>query len=253
MSITGEGPGRAPCKVGPPITDITAGILAAMGTLAAYTHRLKTGEGQRVDTSLFEAGITHTYWQSAIALATGEAPHSMGSAHPLNAPYQAFQTKDGWITLGAANQKNWLKTLEALAVPALADDPRFASNHQRMNHREALEEVLSAVFCEDSTESWLSRLEAVGVPAGPVLDVRQMHADPQTLAREMVVEVPHSREGAIKTLGLPVKFSQTPGRVNQGAPIFGEHSREVLLELGYGETEIQALVAAGAAVLPSSM
>ena len=108
MSITGEGPGRAPVKCGAPVTDITAGILAAMGVLAAYTHRLKTGQGQRVDASLFEAGIVHTYWQSAIALATGTAPGPLGSAHPLSAPYQAFETADGWITIGAANQANWL-------------------------------------------------------------------------------------------------------------------------------------------------
>src|SRR5215475_8170119 len=108
MSITGEGPGRPPVKCGAPVTDITAGILAAMGILAAYTHRLKTGEGQAVDTSLFEAGIVHTYWQSAICFATGVPPGPMGSAHPLSAPYQAFQTADGWITIGAANQANWI-------------------------------------------------------------------------------------------------------------------------------------------------
>src|SRR5215831_7619141 len=114
MSITGEGPGRAPVKCGAPVTDITAGILAAMGVLAAYVHRLKTGQGQRVDTSLFEAGIVHTYWQSAIALATGVAPGPLGSAHPLSAPYQAFETQDGWITLGAANQNNWSRLLDLL-------------------------------------------------------------------------------------------------------------------------------------------
>ncbi len=116
MSVTGEGPGRPPMKCGPPVTDITAGILAAMGVLAAYTRRLKTGQGQVVDTSLFEAGITHTYWQSAIAMATGTAPGPMGSAHPLNAPYEAFETADGWITIGAANQTNWLRMLKAVGM-----------------------------------------------------------------------------------------------------------------------------------------
>ncbi len=121
MSITGEGPGRPPVKVGAPVTDITAGILGAMGVLAAYVHRLSSGEGQRVDTSLFEAGVVHTYWQSAICLATGVSPGPMGSAHPLSAPYQAFETADGWITLGAANQANWLRLLEVLEAPDLAD------------------------------------------------------------------------------------------------------------------------------------
>ena len=248
MSVTGEGPGRPPCKVGPPVTDITAGIVAAMGTLAAYTHRLKTGEGQKVDTSLFEAGITHTYWQSAIALATGVAPGPMGSAHPLNAPYQAFQTKDGWMTVGAANQKNWLKLLDVLEHPELDNDPRFADNHGRQTHLKELEDALTPLFRQHTTEEWLERLEAVGMPAGPVLDVCQMHEDPQTLARDMVVEVEHSTVGKVRTIGLPVKFSKTPGRVNHGAPVYGEHTREVLAEYGFGTDEVENLVASGAAV-----
>ena len=135
MSITGEGPGRPPVKVGAPITDITAGLLACIGVNAAYAHKLKTGQGQRVDTSLFEAGIIQTYWQSAIAFATGVSPGPLGSAHPLSAPYQAFETADGWITIGAANQANWLKLTDALEADALRDDPRFATNASRMaNH-----------------------------------------------------------------------------------------------------------------------
>ena len=146
MSITGEGPGRPPVKVGAPVSDITAGILGAMGALAAYVRRLRTGEGQRVDTSLFEAGIVHTYWQSAIALATGVAPGPMGSAHPLNAPYQAFRTADGWICVGAANQRNWERLLGLIDAPGLAADPRFATNRDRMENREALEAALNAVL-----------------------------------------------------------------------------------------------------------
>ena len=146
MSITGEGPGRPPVKCGAPMTDITAGILAAMGVLAAYVHRLKTGEGQRVDASLFEAGIVHTYWQSAIALATGIAPGPLGSAHPLNAPYQAFETADGWITIGAANQANWLKLTDALEASTLKSDARFASNAARMANLPALVATLTPLF-----------------------------------------------------------------------------------------------------------
>src|SRR5690348_13401642 len=126
MSITGEGPGRPPVKVGAPVTDITAGVLACMGVLAALHRRNQTGQGQMVDTSLFEAGIMHTYWQSAICFATGTPPGPMGSAHPLNAPYQAFPTADGWITVGAANQANWQRLLRVLDAEALAEDPRFA-------------------------------------------------------------------------------------------------------------------------------
>lgn len=245
MSITGEGPGRPPVKVGAPVSDITAGILAAMGVLAAYAHRLKTGEGQMVDTSLFEAGIVHTYWQSAIAFATGVAPGAMGSAHPLNAPYQAFRTADGWITVGAANQKNWLLLVGVLEAPALADDPRFSDNAARMRDLPALEAALAPFFAARGSAEWLGLLEAAGVPAGPVLDVSQMHEDPQTLARGMVVEVEHARAGRMRTLGLPVKFSATPGAVAAGAPLLGEHSRAILREHGYTDAQIEALVEAG--------
>jgi len=245
MSVTGEGPGRPPMKCGPPVTDITAGILAAMGVLAAYSNRLRTGRGQAVDTSLFEAGITHTYWQSAIAMATGVAPGPMGSAHPLNAPYEAFETADGWITIGAANQTNWLRLLKAIGADALAEDLRFALNRDRMANRQALAATLAPIFRAQSSAEWLARLEAGGVPAGPVLDVNAMHRDPQTQAREMVVEVDHPRVGRMKTLGLPVKFSDTPGRVHGPAPLLGEHSRAILAEAGYTAEEIDSLITRG--------
>jgi len=246
MSITGEGPGRPPVKCGGPITDITAGILAAMAIAAAYVHRLRTGEGQRIDGSLLEAGIIHTYWQSAIALATGRAPAAMGSAHPLNAPYQAFETADGWITVGAANQANWLKLVEALGRPGLADDPRFASNEARMENLEALVATLAPLLREAPSAQWLARLEQAGVPAGAVLDITQMLADPQARAREMVIRVPHGRLGETRALGFPVKLSRTPVSFARGAPVYGEHTREVLAEHGYTDEEIDALVASGA-------
>ena len=243
MSITGEGPGRQPVKVGAPMTDITAGILAAMGVLAAYVHRLKTGQGQMVDTSLFEAGITHTYWQSAIFLATGISPGPMGSAHPLMAPYQAFQTKDGWLNVGAANQANWERLLQALDAAELGRDPRFAENAGRINNLPELVEELAVYFRRRTTAEWLERLDASGVPAGPVQSIAQMHDDPQTQAREMVVEVQHSRLGPVKTVGLPVKFSDTPGSIRCGAPVLGEHTREILRQYGYNEAEIDELIA----------
>lgn len=245
MSVTGEGPGRPPMKCGPPVTDITAGILAAMGVLAAYVHRLKTWQGQVVDTSLFEAGITLTYWQSAIAMATGAAPGPMGSAHPLNAPYEAFETADGWITIGAANQTNWLRLLTVLDAEHLADDPRFSANRDRMENRTTLAEALAPYFRHATSADWLARLEAGGVPAGPVLDVLAMQADPQARAREMVVAVDHARAGRMETLGLPVKFSETPGRVHGPAPLLGEHSRAILAEAGYAAAEIDDLIARG--------
>jgi crotonobetainyl-CoA:carnitine CoA-transferase CaiB-like acyl-CoA transferase len=246
MSFTGERPDGPPVKCGAPLSDITAGILAAMGILAAYAHRLKTGEGQWVETSLFEAALVQTYWQSAIALATGVAPRAMGSAHPLNAPYQAFAASDGWIVVGGANQKNWLRTLEALAAPELADDPRFVTGADRLANLKALEAELAERFRLKPAEYWLRLLEEKGVPCGPVYDMLQALADPQTIAREMVVEVDHSTLGPVKTIGLPVKFSETPGKVRTGAPLYGEHTSAVLREYGFTDAEIDALEKEGA-------
>jgi len=241
MSITGEGPGRPPVKVGAPVTDITAGLLGAMGVLAALHERTRTGEGQRVDTSLFEAGIVHTYWQSAIRFATGVSPGPMGSAHPLNAPYQAFPTSDGWINIGAANQANWLRLLDAIEAPTLRDDPRFADNPGRMRHLDELVAVLSPIFRRHTTAEWLGTLEKAGIPAGAVLSIAEMHEHPHTRARDMVVEVEHARAGTVSTLGLPIKFSRTPGGVRSGAPVLGQHTRAILAELGFDEAAIEDL------------
>ncbi|MEM6663259.1 MAG: CoA transferase [Pseudomonadota bacterium] len=232
MSVTGEGPGRPPCKVGPPVSDITAGILLAMGVSAALARRHETGEGQIVETSLFEAAITHTYWQSAIAFATGVDPEPMGSAHPLNAPYQAIQTADGYINLGAANQRNWERLVALIDRPDLAEDERFAGNTGRMANRHDLEAELNEVFQKKTSAEWLELLEDGGFPAGPVLSISEMHADPQAIARQMVPVVQHSTVGAVQTLGLPVKFTGTPGGVQGPAPVLGQHTEEVLAEYG---------------------
>jgi crotonobetainyl-CoA:carnitine CoA-transferase CaiB-like acyl-CoA transferase len=248
MSFTGERPDGPPVKCGSPLSDITAGILAAMGILAAYTHRLKTGQGQWVETSLFEAALVQTYWQSAIALATGVAPRAMGSAHPLNAPYQAFETAGGWIVVGGANRKQWQLMLEALDATELAADPRFVTGADRMAHLKELEGELSRRFRTKPAQYWLDALDAKGVPCGPVQDMLTALRDPQTIAREMVVEVEHSTLGPVKTMGLPVKFSETPGKVRKGAPRFGEDTRDVLREAGFGEAEIAAFEKDGAIV-----
>ncbi len=248
MSVTGEGPGRPPVKVAAPISDINAGILAAMGVSAAYSSMLRTGLGQKVDTSLFEAAIVQTYWQSAIALATGVKPEPLGSAHPLNAPYQSFRTSDGWINVGAANQSNWLRFLDVISAPELDDDPRFASNQARIQNLPALVEILNGYLMHDSTENWLARMDAARLPAGPVNDILQMHNDPQARAREMLVEVDHPVAGTIETIGHPVKFSETPAKITRAAPLLGQHTRAILSEMGYDSRKIDGLFASGAAI-----
>jgi crotonobetainyl-CoA:carnitine CoA-transferase CaiB-like acyl-CoA transferase len=245
MSLTGEGPGRPPVKVGVPLTDMTAGVLGVVAILAAYAHRLKTGQGQKVETSLLEAGILHTAWQSAIFFATGKSPGPLGSAHPLSAPYQAIQTADGWINIGAANQANWLRLIEIIGLPRLAEDERFRDNAARMHNLPALIERLTARFRERPTSEWLALLEAAGVPAGPVLTIEQMVEDPQVQARDMVVEVQHKTAGRTRALGTPVKFSATPTRVSRAAPLLGEHTREILAEYGMAPTEIDRLIQDG--------
>jgi crotonobetainyl-CoA:carnitine CoA-transferase CaiB-like acyl-CoA transferase len=267
MSVTGEGPGRDPVKVGAPVTDITAGILAAMGVVAALYERERTGRGQLVDTSLFEAGITQTYWQSAIALATGLSPGPMGTAHPLSAPYQAFRTADGWLNVGASNAATWTRLTEAIERPELRADPRFAENADRMAHLGELCEVLRPLFEARETGEWLTVMGAAGVPAGPVASIGEMLEHPQTLAREMVVEVRHARLGAVRSLGCPVKLSGSaapdpailglerhparpprPPLPGRGAPALGEHTREVLEEMGLVPEEIRALIGEGVAL-----
>ncbi len=246
MSITGEGPGRAPVKVGAPVSDITAGIVAAMAIAAAYAHKLRTGEGQVVDTSLYEAAIVQTYWQSAIGLATGVAPGPLGSAHPLNAPYEAFATADGWINVGAANQANWERLIGLLGAGHLNDDPRFATNEGRITNREALAEVLGGYFPARTTAHWLAAMEEIGLPAGPVLSVTEMHADPQTRARDMVIATDHPVAGKVEAIGCPVKYSATPADTSRPAPLLGQHTREVLAEAGFSASEIDAMLASGA-------
>jgi crotonobetainyl-CoA:carnitine CoA-transferase CaiB-like acyl-CoA transferase len=247
MSITGE-PGRPPAKSGAPVCDINAGLLAALGVVSAYIHRLKTGEGQLVDTSLFEAGIQQTYWQSAIYFATGESPGPGGSAHHLSAPYQAFRAADGWLTIGGANQANWERTVRVLGAPEWLADPRFKTNADRMANLEVLVAAMNARLKTRPVGEWVRLLEGEGVPCGPINSIADMAADPQALARGMVVELDHPSAGATRALGLPIKLSASPGGVTRPAPLLGQHTREVLAEFGFSASEIQALVDSGAAI-----
>ena len=244
MSVTGEGADRPPVKVGAPVTDITAGVLGAMGVLGALFKRGKTGKGQLVDTSLFEAGIMHTFWQSSIYFGSGEIPKAMGSAHPLMAPYQAFKTKDGWINVGSANQGLWEKLLVVLGAEKLLSEEKFSDPNRRLENLSELEELLTDFFGVEKTEVWIEKLEAAGIPAGPVLNIEEMSLDPQTIARRMVREVSNHGE-TFKVIGHPVKYSDYDTQIELSAPKLGEHTRDIMAELGYTEERINLLLEKG--------
>ena len=239
MSITGESIDKPPMKVGAPITDITAGLLASSGILAALVHREKTGQGQKVDTSLFEAGIVHTYWQSAIAGATRHSPGPLGSAHPLTAPYQAFKTKDKWITVGASNQNTWLMLLKAINRQDLQEDEKFSSNLNRKENINELVDILNAELIKKTSDEWLEIFDNNGLPCGPINSITEMFEDPQTIHREMIIEVDNKKAGKSKAIGMPIKFSKSKTEKSKGAPNLGEHTREIMLNFGYKQDEIE--------------
>ena len=240
MSVTGH-PGGPPTKVGVPVTDLNAGSFAAIGILTAYINRLRTGRGQHVDTSLLEGGVAYTFWESAIYFATGQSPTPKGSAHQLNAPYQAFSTTDGHINIGAANQATWERLCAAIGRDELLTDTRFAEPRLRMDNLGALVATLQDTFAQRTSDEWLSALDAAGVPAGPIYDIEAVYADPQVQAREMRVETDHPIAGRVSGIGIPVKLSDTPGTVRRPAPTLGQHTNEALRELGYTTAEITAL------------
>ncbi|MDQ9170094.1 CoA transferase [Oxalobacteraceae bacterium R-40] len=244
MSVTGEH-GRPPAKTGNSIADINAGILAVTGILAAYAHKLKTGEGQVVDTSLMEAALQQTYWHAAIHFATGESPGPTGSAHLLTAPYQSFRTRNGWINIGGANQANWERITEVLGHPEWRSDERYVSNDARMNNLDSLVAAMDAVLITQTKEHWIAAFDAAGVPVGPVHTIGEALSHPQTLARKMVVELDHPQAGTIKALGCPLHFSKTPTRIDRPAPALGEHSRELLQEYGFTDAEIDRFLIDG--------
>ena len=244
MSVTGE-TGGDPAKAGVPLTDIGAGTLCAFGILAALSARARTGRGQRVDTSLFEAGLVYGAWEATELWSSGRVPGPLGSAHRMSAPYQAIRTSDGHITIGAFTDRLWQQAAEVFGHPEWVGDDRFATGQSRLSHRGELIELIESVTLTEPAHAWLDRLHAAGVPAGPVNDYEEAFSDPQTRAREMVVEAEHPQAGTIRMLGVPVKLSDTPGGIRRRPPMLGEHNDEVLAELGYSEAEREALHADG--------
>ena len=244
MSVTGDEDG-APAKAGLPVSDLSAGLFGAYGILCALEARERTGQGQLVDTSLLEAAVALTVWEATEYWVTGCAPRALGSAHRLAAPYQALRASDGWITVGANNDKLFDGLCRALERPDLLADPRFAGAPERLRHREALIPLIEKTTVQETRAHWLARLDAAGVPAGPINTYPEALADPHTLAREMVVDLVHPGAGDVKALGVPVKLSETPGAVDRPAPLLGQHNAEILSELGYSEAEQRALQDAG--------
>ena len=244
MSATGT-EGGPPVKVGVPITDLGAGLFGLMGILAALRARRVTGRGQLVDTSLFEAGLALSAWEATEYWYTGENPRPLGTAHRLNAPYQAFRASDGWFTVGAANERLWPRFAGLLGLEPLVGDPRFARPAPRLANRAALEELVEAVTAGKPRGHWLALCEEAGIPAGPIYSVPEALADPHALARGMVQELEHPRAGRVKALGNPVKLSRSPATLRKAAPCLGEDTDAVLREAGYTPGAIAALRAAG--------
>src|SRR5438876_5492741 len=251
MSVTGEA-GLPPMKCGLPITDLGAGLFATYALLAAYAYRQRTGEGQHIDTSLLEAGIALSVWEAAEYWSGRGIPQPMGSAHRMSGPYQAIRCADGYITLGAASQRTWERRCQALGRAELITRPEFATDGDRVRHRRELVPLIEEITRAKPMQHWLDMLEDAGVPCGPILNYAQVFDDPHVRHRGMVQQLDHPVGGRINQLGPPVKLSATPASLRRPAPTFGQHTAEVLEELGYDRAAIDRLAAEGAVVLRNS-
>jgi formyl-CoA transferase len=245
MSITGE-PGGPPVKAGIPVTDLGAGLFALVGILAALQHRHRTGAGQQIDTSLVDAGVALSVWEATEYFAGIGVPAALGSAHRMNAPYQAIRCADGYITLGAANERLFRRLCEVLGHAEWSDEAEFAGNASRVKNRAALAARIESITVTQPRAYWLALLDRSDIPCGPINDYAQVFSDPQVLAREMVVQTDHPALGPMRTLGSPIKMSATPPDPSRRAPQLGEHTKEVLAEAGYTTSEINALRSAHA-------
>ena len=240
MSVMGE-PGGVPVKSSIPVADLGSGLFCAIGILAALIARGDDADGQYVETSLFEAALAMSVWESTEYWSTGESPQPLGSANRMSAPYQALATKDGYLTIGANNEKLWRKLCDVLGVPELETDPRFADNNLRMANRAELIPELERHFVLRSTDEWVVALLAEGVPAGPIRSYADvLTTDPHVKAREMIASFEHPVEGTTLVLASPLRLSGTPVTVRRPPPLLGEHNDEVFAEMSSSQAETRA-------------
>ena len=240
MSVTGT-PESGPTRAGIAIGDLLAGIFAAQGVQLALLARERTGRGQIVHTSLLEAMVSVLSWSAGMFFESGEPPGPAGQHHPLSSPYGRFRARDGYLNIAAGGAGMFEKLCAALDHPEWSADARFADAGARLRHRTELTAAIEAALEAADVEEWVERVNAAGVPCGPVLDLRQVFEDPQVLAREMLQELPHPEVGEFRTTGLPVKLSETPGEIRKAPPLHGQHTDEILAECGISAERIAAL------------
>ena len=240
MAVTGE-PEHEPMRFPTAIADLTAGIYTAFAIVAALFARERTGEGQAIDTALLDSQVTWLAYLASNYLATGEPVQKLGNAHPSIVPYQPFRAADGWIMVAAGSESLWQRLVQVLDLPALAEDPRFATNADRITHRDELIPLLNARFREETVQHWLAKLEEAQIPCGPIYTPEQSLNDEHILARGMIVELEHPAIGRIRALGNPMKLSQTGVSYRLPPPKLGEHTEAILAELGYEAEQIAAL------------
>jgi crotonobetainyl-CoA:carnitine CoA-transferase CaiB-like acyl-CoA transferase len=244
MSITGE-EGRPPVKVGVPICDLVCGLYGALAAVSALQARERTGRGQYIDISLYESAVSLSVWEAARYFATGEIPKPLGSAHQATAPYQAIRSADGYFTVGATTRRNWTAFCKAMGLEHLAEDPRFAAVSDRHKNRAELIPLIEQMTQTRPTVHWIKILQEGGVPCARIQDYSQVFNDPGLISRDYFTELPHMTLGNVRSLGNPMRFSDTPVQMKVAGPLLGQHSREVLTELGMSDREVQALIDKG--------
>ena len=245
MSVTGH-PGGPPVKAGVPVADIGCALFATYAMLAAYIGSRATGQGQHVDASLFDSAMAFSIWDMAEYWGTGRPPEPLGTANRMTAPYQAMASADGHFVMGATNQKMWRQLCALIERPDLLDDARFATLSSRLAHRAALVEALEQTFRQQPGAHWIDKLLAAGIPAGPILSYPEAFESDHGRERRMRIEIDHPVEGKVPNIGFAVKLSGTPQQVRRHPPLLGEHTDEVLAELGIGGIERSELAAQGA-------